>query len=80
MLCLAAEEKTEKKFEMANVDSELRSVHTTRRTRILFGIGIAIVGGIHTLPAGCPCTPHRVSIADRLSYLPSAGLSKAKPF
>lgn len=30
---------------MADVDSSLRSVHTTSRTRILYGIGIAICGG-----------------------------------
>jgi hypothetical protein len=30
---------------MADVDSSMRSVHTTSRTRILYGIGIAIVGG-----------------------------------
>ena len=38
-------EQTEKKYEMANVDSTMRSVHTTSRTRIMWGIGIAIVGG-----------------------------------
>ena len=36
---------TEKKYEMADVDSKLRSVHTSSRTRVMWGIGIAIVGG-----------------------------------
>ena len=31
---------------MADVDSKMRSVHTSSRTRILWGIGIAIVGGM----------------------------------
>lgn len=52
---LHAEERTEKKYEMADVDSELRSVHTTSRTRIMWGIGIAIGGGtpsnLYTHPA-----------------------------
>ncbi|CAL5225855.1 g8638 [Coccomyxa viridis] len=40
------DERTEKKYEMADVDSTMRSVHTTSRTRIMWGIGIAIVGGL----------------------------------
>ena len=30
---------------MANPDSAMRSVRTSSRTRVLYGIGIAIVGG-----------------------------------
>ncbi len=48
---MAADERTEKKYEMADVDSTMRSVHTTSRTRIMWGIGIAIVGGTCILPA-----------------------------
>ena len=34
-----------KRYEMADVDSSMRSVRTSSRTRVLWGIGIAIVGG-----------------------------------
>ena len=43
--CCAAEEARERKLEMANPDSAMRSVRTSSRTRVLYGIGIAIVGG-----------------------------------
>ena len=44
-VCCAAEEARERKLEMANPDSAMRSVRTSSRTRVLYGIGIAIVGG-----------------------------------
>ncbi len=44
-VCCTAEEARERKLEMANPDSAMRSVRTSSRTRVLYGIGIAIVGG-----------------------------------
>ena len=35
---------------MANPDSAMRSVRTSSRTRVLYGIGIAIVGGEASQP------------------------------
>ena len=61
--CIAADEKTEKKYEMANVDSKMRSVHTTSRTRVMWGIGIAIVGGTCTLLTRASVTECAVSLA-----------------
>jgi len=49
----------EKRYEMADVDSSMRSVHTSSRTRVLWGIGIAIVGGTisgHSLDSVAPWT------------------------